>query len=487
MKGSTAQVLLKSLKSKRQAELFSFLSLEPNGKKLVKLCKQLIEVEATSENELMSALKLTKGMFYHWMDVLSTVLVAFFGGKEDPTQLEATLHLATKLVSTLEYDAALDLIRAGLKSAEQIEDFNMVIRFWDATEPIIPAPKVEGMERATARKLLQNLLCYEDLLADLQEVAKMPNAIERRKAVAALQASDLLQTPATALSKRALYFYWKVKKLCHEHLREYLQAIPCEEMLLAHVVAHAWMFTDHEYHIARETSALAVLFRLSRQDERFREVSAGFEKMNFKSSRAEQERDFLRFPISIAWALQFGKVEELKLSIEAFLTLLATQGSTFAHSYITENLYACLYGALALKDKALWVKVMYQLSHFGKPDFKPKYWPMYRFLEVIHTIEDKDWEDATRLIKNLKGSVGLDELQGMREVLLFLSGAITRLSVGKQEGKWPIEQHLRDELLKATNGLDIVDYFDLPVWLEALERECPMIEIFHHRANAQSL
>jgi hypothetical protein len=88
-----------------------------------------------------------------------------------------------------------------------------------------------------------------------------------------------------------------------------------------------------------------------------------------------------------------------------------------------------------------------------------------------------------RLIKNLRVSNGLEELQGMREVLAFFSSLIIQWSKRKVQEPFALDQKSTDHLLQITNGSDLIDYFDLPAWFEAMEKECSMMDVFHHRTN----
>jgi hypothetical protein len=206
--------------------------------------------------------------------------------------------------------------------------------------------------------------------------------------------------------------------------------------------------------------------------------------MKLKGIRAKQERDYFNFPASIAAAIQFGNSEDAAKAIESFLQLLEERGTSFAPTYVTENLYCCLCGAIAIRSNEAWKRVLRQLSRFGKPDFRPKFYPMFRFLEVIHAIESRDWEDALRLIRNLRSSNGLEEVQGIREVLTFLATTISKWSHATGNDLFRLDNQSREQLLQITDGIDLVDYFELPIWLEAMQRDCPMMDIFHQRANS---
>jgi hypothetical protein len=479
---STAQILLKTLDNKQAVTFLALLKLEADGKLLVKLSKYLRANEDIVESELPEKLTVGRNQFYRVLGVLGTALVSFLEGKSDALQLEGLFHVAKRLVCAVENEAAVDLIRIGIKAAGQVEEFHLVVRFWELVAALRTKPKIDGMDIASARKLRDNFNAYDSLLGKLEEVAQDRNNVHRKANIVSIQASDLLKAPEMALSKRATYYYWRLKALIHSLQRQYRDSIYCRENLLNLSREHPWIFHDPEYVLAKELSGFLQLLRLT-NDSRYQNESLAFEGLEFRSIRAIQERDFFHFPASIAYPIQFGRTNEAISSIKAFLVLLAKRGSSFDSTYVSENLYICLYGAIATKQHDIYVSVSYHLQGYRKPDFKPKYYTMLRFIEIVKAMEMREWEDANRFIKNLRSSNGVDDLEGMREVLSFMSKRIVDWSQRKLEDTFKNDAWAVQELLQITNGLDLLDYFDLPAWFEAMEKGCPMMEIFHHRTR----
>lgn len=482
MKGSTAQVILKNLQGKRLKGILAQLQCEAKGDVLVKLSLYLRDAIELSESDILSHFNFTKGQYYHNLELIGSHLTAYLAGKKEEVQFEQTFQLARELVFAVEYEAALDLIKWGMKAAMQNENFNLLINFLDLVEPMIPQPKIEGMDRMTATELRDNLNGYDSLLTRLEKISKEPNAAHRKQLVKEIQASELLRTAEMALSKRASYMYWKVKETCHTLLREYNHSIPCQEKVLDFIKAYPGFLQDAEYSLAKETSILGVLMRLTKQSERLRQLTTEFDLMKFKSPRAEQERDFFHYPISIAGPLDVGDSIAATSAIRSFLEIFKSRGHSFTPTYATINLYWCLVASFATQDNGLWIACLRLIHSFSKTDFQPKYYSMFRFLEIIHAIDARDWDNALRLIKNLKAGNGPEEFQGMREVLGLLGRLATKCQQDQVETSTLLDPSTKAELAQITQGIDLIDYFDLLAWFEAQEKGCSMMEIVHHRA-----
>jgi hypothetical protein len=272
VKGSTAQIILKTLKGKRFEGLLAQIATVPKGDLLVEMCKYMHNADEVSEADMRARFKLTAGQYYHWIEVIGGYLVSHLGANNDDIHLEQTFQLARELVFEVQVDAAADVMRAGIKAAAQMEQFDLVLRYWELVEMIHIPPKIEGMEEFTARRLRANLNAYSDLCADLMNIAKELNATTRRQAISLLLDSELLSDTTKALSQRAIYYYWRVKAGCHAHLREYGEAILSQEALLAHLEAFPWVCVDIEFNIAKNTANLAMMLRLDKQNKRFDEV-----------------------------------------------------------------------------------------------------------------------------------------------------------------------------------------------------------------------
>jgi hypothetical protein len=153
--------------------------------------------------------------------------------------------------------------------------------------------------------------------------------------------------------------------------------------------------------------------------------------------------------------------------------------------FITENLYACAYFCIAAKNLDAAGKVIARLQKYKKEDFTPQHYALGRLIEIIHTIESKDWPNTIRLIKNAKRST-VDELPGLYDLLLFLDREAKRIvnSIDAKSIK-PFTNAPQD-LLESLEGQQLLSYFNLSVWLQSRLEDRPMMDIFYQRANPAS-
>jgi tetratricopeptide (TPR) repeat protein len=486
VKGSTAQVILKTLKGNRLKAFLEQLSAEANGKLLVEICNNLLAANEVSETDMRERSNLTKGKYYYCIELIGIQLLSFLHGKKIKIQLEETYLQAQDFMVAAETDAAIDLIKTGIKAALPTEEFEIIVRLIDLLDLSRNQETIDLMDALDAHEQLGNLNEYMSMLAKLRHISNERNAVKRRTSILEILQSHLLQAPTKAKSRRALFHYWKAKEVCYSNLREYDSGIACQEALLAHIEAYPWICIEYECTVAKETRILVELLRLAGKNEKLHRLRSEFDTMKLKNPVAIQERDFLQFPISIAAPIQFGNTEEAIQAISAFLTTFETNHTYLAPTYITENLYCCLYGAIATNDEPLKIKTSFHLSHFGKSDFKPKYFPLYRFLEIIMAIEAWEWEDATRLLKNLKTSGGLEEVFGLRDTLGFMMTMVKKWSNVDARKAFLLDDDSRIELSRITDGQDIIDFFDLPAWFKSKEKGCSMMEIFHQRAASSA-
>jgi hypothetical protein len=486
VKGSTAAAIIRTLKKKRFEGMLAQLATESNGSALVKMCRFWHSSTQYSESALLLQLDLTKGQYYHYVEVIGSFLLQQVEGKKEAMQLEGTLQMARNLVFASEFEPAIDLIKAGIREASQVEDFNLVLNFWELVEAIIPQPKIEGMDAKTARQLRNNLNAYDDLLADFQEAAGEYDAAKRKDLIESIFQSPRLVIESQALSKRALYLFLKIKSSCLIHLRQYHLGIPILEHLLGHVSFFPWTVVDQEYITAKETKTLIQLLQLTKQFERLRSKIDSFNDVSFRNYRAEQERTFLRFPTSFGMAIDVGDQEAVLRAYHEFQQLIDSYAERFDAPFVTENLYYCAYAMLTVREIDAMGKVLKLLRAYGKPNFKPRYFTLTRFLEILFFIEIEDWEEALRLIKNLRAGNGFLELPGLKEAITFLA-RVCLMSQSNQADEIINSVTIDFKSLKeALMGQDFLDYFDFLVWIEARELGGSMIEILKHRATKQT-
>lgn len=487
LRARTAQYIIRSLHDDQWNAYLESLACVPSGAELLDLSLVFREAVKPTDVEVMRRLDITRGQYSHRLRLIARQLAACFTRGRDSVSLMQDVEFARNLLKRAQYAPAADVIRMGIRLAEGIEEFDAAVRFWELTYQFPRPPKIDYMDEGTARSLHDNLTALSNLLYRLQSAARNRNAHRRREIAMEALGLPLLSSPKQALSRRATYFYWRCRVFAHVILLDYAQALPCQEAILSFVKENEWMFHDQEYELAKETKVLATLLRPLGMEQAYQRIYAAFLAQPLKSQRAMQERVFLRFPFSIAMAIETGNLNAGIAEVEDFLELYAKSADFYAATFLTDNLYLCLYCSIAARRPDLRVRVSYLLSRHSKPDFPAKFFPMYRFLDIVRAIEEHELDDARRLILNYRKTSGMVEVQGMAELVQFLHEVVAGwMAVEDSTGKEAallLSEAQRTRLQSMMKGSDVNDHFDMIVWFESLEKDCPMMEIFHHRAR----
>lgn len=488
MTGSAAKIILSNLTKSRLKGFLHSLKQESNGDLLVALCTYFHKNPSSSEEATCKKFHLTPGRYYHFTGVIGTALTVFLAGNRDTVFLSQTYVVACDAVSAIQMDAAADLIRTGIRLATAVEDFDMELRFWELSKLLPKRLVIDGYSPEKARAMRHQVIQYSDLLARMDHIREHRGEASILDGVLPLLEDPLLSIDPLLLTSRARFCYLKAKAIGQSLKRNYQQAIENQELLVSHVEAYPWIFPDGELQLAKEIKALARLFRLLRFPEKFHEVSTRFFEKEFKSLLAEQEKVILRFPTSLVAAIDKGDEKTAKLMVDELRRLLDSTESAFDPKFVTANLYHCLYVAVATVDVDMAVRLVIRLRSFGRGDFRPAYYLMYRLLEVVTQVYTKDFDQASVLLRSLRVVTGLDQLAGFEKVLLLLGKILPELSSIQLSNRNTslLEHESVQHLMTVVSGQAIVDYFDIPNWLISLAEGRTMMEILQQSATSTS-
>jgi hypothetical protein len=475
--------IIKSLPSASKLAFERFVRDATSEAQLVQIVIFLAQASDTGETAMLRSLAITKWQRSNGIVRLGQLLLEFLGKDTEQSQLQMTYQLARYQVMQAEYESALDLIKDGLKLAQQSEDFDMGLRFWGLLEPFPDPPKLNAWDKRTIRQGRSLCIAYDDLWQALEETMVIQDAEAHISALESIRDSPLLQAPSPGISQRALYWFWKIKAKNFIILRQGGDALQAQEHLLAHIETHPWVCLDSHFSIAKEMKVLGQLYRHEKKESLFLALSDQFEQRVFENARAEQEKAYLKYPTSIVLAIGVGDKINGSLATSAFLEIFESSSTLYSSKFYSENLYYCAYLYIATDQPIEATKILAQLrKRYGRADFKPRILPMSRFLEIVLAIDSEEWDTATAHLKNLSQGTGLETLPGIRPILLFLAGLIRQ---------WPTQGDRRiipqqiQKLQETLHGQDVLDYFDIFTWLEARATGRPMIELFRHRASQQ--
>lgn len=484
MKGSTAKTILRSLKGKRLAGFLDFIGQETGGELLVEICRFLYKAPDVTEAIVVNQFNLARSQFPRLMDKIGQRLVSFLSEETGLVLVGQHFQLAKSMLARGKNDAAEDMIGTGIKEAMLAEDFDMALRFWRLAQPL-PEPKLVGVvSPSRILGLRRNMLDFEVLWEQLEEAAALKVREKRLARIHEIWLSPILASHENALGQRATYLLRRIRLICLAHMREYDLAVVEAQELLDHVRAHPWVHEDAEYQEAKAMKTFANLLELTGQVSQYQIVATELERRKFSSDSAKEEQYYFIYPYKTRIAILSGDQNQVVVATNGFLRLLEEGYGSQNPRYVTQNLSVCLYGAFALRDEELWVKLLRLLSRYNKIEFKPEYYCLYRFLLLARAIEAADWPEARRHIKNLKNGTILDCFAGLVELVDFLSGQI---AIWCNESAVPSALGpVRETLLNAIcDSLDFEDYFEVVGWFDCLKRGCTLLEIYKERTSSE--
>jgi hypothetical protein len=495
VKTATIKKILKTLPAKERKTLLDEIRRLPKPKgspqdaihPLEQFITYLEASQNLSEKQLKDELDIPKWQKTEYLETLADLLLPIITLRKPAVQLEMQYELAMALFMESEAEAAADVIKETLPAAAGLEEFGMVLRLRQLEEALELKARLEGMTASEATRRKKNLDAFEYLAQDLRDAMEEPDLQQRNQALQWIRTNPLLSTDSNPESEKARYWYWKIKADCALHLRDYDEAVEALNRLVGSIIDHPWLGMNQQYAFALELKNFAhTLYRWG-GEEFSKSFAQNLLDTEFSTRRAEQEKIFLLFPSSIHIARKAGDKEGGEQACVFFLNIVDGKDFPLANTFITETLYHCAYLYLAtnnLEGVAMIFRRITQ-NQYGKPDFKPQVYTMHRFLEIIYEIEREDWEDATRRIKNLGMSAGLDQLPGIKQALSCLNHAIDRWSIDTPPST-PLKPDILQKTHQALQGQDFLEYFDLFTWLDAKQKNCPMIEIYYDQAKSDA-
>lgn len=457
------------------------LSTTGNADLLISICNFLHEAPTAGEVEVVAACNLSAGTYQYWMNALGEQLIAFVGGREPAALQGRAYEVARFLINNLEADAATDILRTAIREATAVEDFGQVIRLWELASHIQPSPALDVMPEREARKLQRNLAAFEDLLADFQEARQIQNVPERQQVMKGMLENGLLDSEERALSKRALKVYLKLIASLRMYLKEWERALVHQKRLVILLESEASISPLRETELVHEFITLMGVLLILRRQAECQEIEEKFGKLELRTPKAEHERISHLLPTRLSAAIQNGDETQTISCIESLLEFLDQHTITDTF-FVTGCLYRCLYGAISANHDKIRTRVLRLLSQHAKADFRPQYFAMYRFLEILHALDERDWDLALQRLKNPRRRAVMEQVAGMRELLHFLTMLVS-IWEKTPEKEFHLDADATATLLALTSSSEVLEYFDLLVWLEAKSSGRSMLQIFQNRAN----
>lgn len=410
-------------------------------------------------------------------------LLLFLAGEHAHLRLAALLGPATRLVARRDYAGAAAVVEWGLQLAEEGEDYRMVDALWHVLEGCpAPRPEVKGMGQAHALACIANEVAYQQLELTLRHNRSEEDAAHRQSVIAEVSGSPLLQSPGMALTKRARRSFWKLRAGCLYFAGRYGEAIAPQGSLVAllEIDAELHPLNAHEY--LREMGTLASLYAQTRKLVQAENVLGQIADFPAVVARIDEEKLMQLYPLRLGVAIEMGNAQAGKECCNFLLTLFDHEAGLCPEGFQGENLYYMAYFQIAAGQPEAAAKLLVRLRGLEK-GLRPRVCALYRLLEVVLELERGDWEDALRLVKNLRVSRHPREVPGMALALQLL---------GMVAGMWMAPGARWDTvacdagvlaLLAQLKGQPVLNYLDLGALLDAKATGRIMLELAQARRD----
>ncbi|MFN8394078.1 MAG: hypothetical protein U0176_05325 [Bacteroidia bacterium] len=450
------------------------------------VCKVIHASGDLSEEEVIEQLQIGRGKYLHYMGLIAEAVTTFLLGDGTVSQLGQSHDMLRALITATDMDAATDLFQRTMERAADFEEFHFAGRLWRLAKEIEPEPSFATMSQARAGFLEDNLRQYEELMGVYQEVRRIAHVGQKQEMMRRLLDDELLSGPQSAHSHRAIYYYLKLRASVLVHTRQHAAALELQAVLVGHLEAYPWISEIEGLALVQELGHLANSHYLTGDHPGYHALAQRILGLGFSNHKVERHRIRFLYPYSISIAMESGNPEATSAAIAGFLQLLEQSSTLLDRQFITQCLYACLVGAIAMQDPGHRRKVIRLLAGYRKAEFTADYYVMYRLAEVIHAFEEGDYDDVRRLVTNRNKRQKEEEeaIPKASEALRFLAYLATLMEPLPAGHRLVLPAELRQLLSAQVNGTILSGYFDLEAWVLSRERGCTMLDIFRDRASS---
>jgi hypothetical protein len=474
MRSKIAQHSLLSLSQEERKTFMERLAALPNGETMTRLGEFLLESEVDTDRDLSRRFHLSQYDREKYLKEIGKILLSVLNeGQASPSK---TFDLARRLVRHSYYDAAIEIIESGIHQASAEGHYQMVLWFWDLVDFFHVTPTIRAMQRKEARRHLKDITKFNKWISKLEKARSKATVESRIATLEALKQKATARAAKHNLSLRAHYKYLKLLSLCHLMLSEVGMACSVQKSLVDYIKDQPHACLDPEFSLIKETKTLSQVYWITKQIEEFNQSMERLANLPAVSRHAQYEKIYARFPFIIAVAIEQLDSKAGNEACMEFFRLMEDERYSFPPFFLTECLYYCAYFYLFSGQRKSLSRSFTVLKRYSRSDFKLKFYLLSQFLRVLDAIEQREWEDATTFSNNLRRTKGLEVLSGLTTALDFLIGMIKDHSAQTSQQSHAISSENSLRLKDILLGLELLSYFDLPVWMDSLANGCKLIE-----------
>jgi hypothetical protein len=483
VKGSLVHAIIASLEERERKKFLASKPAVRDWDSMAQLFRFLANQESYSETELLKLIGQTKRQKNSQVEQLGQLLIAFVGEGKPDVIVAQIIATAPRLIENRQEKQAIELIEWAISLADEIENYHAIQSLWRLAELFPdPRPKFKGMTYELALACAANLVAYRQIEVRLRQVAfKGPE--ERLQAIAEIEASELLDSPGMALGFEARTLYWRIKAICRLFVGKPEERIATQEALVAILSERI----DGNLEIARrwikEKGSLAGFYALAGKLEESKREWSDIWSFPTQSLILQTEKVRQIYPAKINLAIDYGDRSLGDEACNEVLSLFSNQPELISKGLQCRSLYCCAryyVGVDRIDDAA---KLLLRLRSYHRQDFLPVYYSMTKLLEIVLEIEREAYEDAIRLIKNVKMSKHDQAIAGFGMAIQLLSGVTSVLC--EPNAHWrqvPMQQNIKKILAELSNQ-PVLDFFDLTIWVESRSSGRSMMDLIGNRAS----
>lgn len=481
MKGSLVHALIVSLDDRERRRFILRLHSSKEAKPVANLFHLLEGQSQYSETALLGALGQTKRQKNLVLEQLGQQLITFLGDGKPEVHIFQILAVVPRLLENHQERQAVELIEWAISLAEETENYHAIQLLWRLAERFPdPRPIFQGMTYESALNFAANLIAYRQLEQRLRNTPTIPNAEDRLQEIAAIEASQLLESPGMALGYEARLLYWRIKSICKYLSKRHQEAIVLQQALVAALQERMHEDADIARRWLKESGSLAVLYGLVNDHRNAKAVLADIAAFETRSNTLEGEKLRQLYPGMITVGVDLGDTEFAGNACAAALQLVSDTPNLLSVGLQCDILFhsAGFYLACGRVQEA--AKLLIKLRSYTKSSFRAPIFAMTKVLEIVLEIELRSFEDALRLAKNLRMSKHDQIVPGIAEGLQLLSTIALKLSEPSTDWRQLVQLPAVSRATELLQKQPILDYFNLNVWLEAKQSGVTMMEILHH-------
>ncbi len=481
MRGVVIQKIVKSLSASELHGLRNSLSFAGNKIRFTSLLEFLLNSTYSEEGAILR-LGVSKRTKNFVIAEFGSLLIHFLGGNSPSFPVESSLEIAMRLANEMEIEAVQVLVKPILRTATQREEYAVAIRCLDILKMANVQPPKDAIRYEVATRQLMIFSILNNTLSNVWKARSIGAAKEKNERLTQLRNESLSVYSGNRLGHQSQIVFLRIQAIIDSVLRDTDTWISSQEALVAQLKASKEGLKNPEFEIAKESRILIQMYWQSGAIDKFKEFSVAFEREHLVGKASQFERIILQFPFLFGAAIDSGNRELGIQAYEKFCLYLNEGRFEGKDHFTTWNLYWCSYFLLTANRKGEALKVSLLMKKFPRKGTLKNVGIMSRFLEIVLAIEFEEFDDAMRLLKNIKRSAKSIDLGGLPEGISILKDMISAFEL-----KESLLFLQKDEIWASIRDTEFSKYFELEVWFLAKIRGCSMLDEVKHRATDHSL